>query len=94
MSERPSDERLAHFANTWPGRLSDYEVNGLARAAAHTVPGGRRLLLLAAEVQSSRKLLDDILALHGPDSFGHWCTECEQMHPCTTVRLIEEHRRG
>ena len=90
MSERPAD------------RLSNYEVDGLCNTAAHTVPGGRRLLLLAREAQASRKLIADLRALHRPMWVSEqakaagkepWvCELCgtgDGSWPCESVLLID-----
>ena len=70
-------------------RLTNYEVNGLAGAAAHTVPGGRRLILLAREVQASRKLIADLRENHEALASGD-CWRCKVPHPCPTIRMMDE----
>ena len=81
------------------GQLTDHEVDGLCKAAAHTVPGGRRLLSLAREVQASRKLIADLRALHvaevddddeSPTQGETFCVNCEHENPCPTIRMIDE----
>ena len=76
MSERLSDTYVAEWAR--------YPYSG------NTLLHDRHEL--AQEVQASRKLIADLLALH-PDNPIHKCFRCRTPWPCPTVRLIQEARR-
>jgi len=52
------------------------------------------LISLATEVQASRKLVADLLAMHvrRAGSDYAYCPACDSRYPCATVRLIEADR--
>lgn len=80
MSERLSDTYVAEWAR--------YQHRGT------TLLHDRHEL--AQEVQASRKLIADLLALHERQlggGAGPYCLECECGWPCPTVRLIDEARK-
>ena len=80
-------ERLSNYElDVW---TSDRWYNPATQENAPTVTA-----LLAREVQASRKLVADLLALHRQHApvahFGFpYCRACQHPYPCPTVQLIE-----
>ena len=79
MTERLSDERVRTYV-TW-GTDPDDDMD-------------RHVASLAREVQASRKLRADLLALHHPEpdpdqDNAPFCDACDHPAPCPTVRLLE-----
>ena len=78
MTERLSDERVA-----------------VTRAYYHTAErDADEVVAICDEVQASRKLVADLLALHRQHApvahFGFpYCRACQHPYPCPTVQLIE-----
>lgn len=83
MTERATDPQVAWYASNDP----TVEWN-----KAWNVHGD--VVLLAREVQASRKLAADLLALHHQHApvahFSYpYCRACQHPYPCPTVQLIE-----
>lgn len=84
MTERATDPQVAWYASNDPTAKWN---------KAWHLPAD--IVLLAREVQASRKLAADLLAVHhqgtlrvvGDGDAG--CGGCGYPHPCPTVRLIE-----
>ena len=74
MTERLSDDRVRTYV-MW-GTDPDDDVD-------------RHVASLAREVQAARKLVADLLALHGERPHMPSCCHCGHGYPCPTVRLLE-----
>lgn len=89
LSDEPSTGYLISVLRGWGGnRGSDGQLPRFHEQVADRMAG------LSIEVQASRKLVADLLALHHQHApiahFSYpYCRACQHPYPCSTVRLIE-----